>query len=594
MVHKTGVHRCPDCPKTFSRLEYVARHQRVKHLGIRAWGCHCGASYARSDLLTRHKRKCKATTAKSISAGSKCTLDDPATLPSIGQTSSITPGSQVDPPYDDNLPPSYQQAIAQQPATFTANNTFNSPDGPIQASLDRIDVPYQAPISPPRLLVEETSQITTLPQLNLTNRSGQQEAGPSSTVPTNEELNNHFNEEQNITEINPLENQSIVAIVKFSEPSFFISDIPIGSPFYLNPNIWSLAFLCQKSQGFTIPHMGSLSRFLCKATQVICPIIPMIHVPTLRAPLISIHLGYALSVAGAALDHTSEHALAFTDQSLSYKRISVQNDFLRRDRSFSFRFELLQSLLTYQFLGMFSRLEIQRERAIKFSPTIIQNFRDLGFVDILRNSPDYIQLALSGQIPLDVGWKLWVEYEVQKRTVFLILISTLQLRGTREIELKLSETNLRLPCHEDLWTASTSEEWALIARRQAMNCWLDNLESEETQHTKNIEDVVGEQSMPLLSEALAALHLYSCDESESMTRSADSSDSDTLQNHHHQLLRNQSNLTIPDIPIRANLPITVRHHRLGAFAKLVILHARALTNQATVSIRLLDHPQLNI
>jgi hypothetical protein len=42
---------------------------------------------------------------------------------------------------------------------------------------------------------------------------------------------------------------------------------------------------------------------------------------------ISIHLGYALSVAGAALE-TSEHALAFTDQSLSYKRISVQNDFV--------------------------------------------------------------------------------------------------------------------------------------------------------------------------------------------------------------------------------------------------------------------------
>lgn len=41
----------------------------------------------------------------------------------------------------------------------------------------------------------------------------------------------------------------------------------------------------------------------------------------------SIHLGYALTVAGAATD-SSEHAIAFANQSLLYKRPLVQRDFV--------------------------------------------------------------------------------------------------------------------------------------------------------------------------------------------------------------------------------------------------------------------------
>jgi len=372
---------------------------------------------------------------------------------------------------------------------------------------------------------------------------------------------------------------SIVPVVRYSNPNFFISDVPRSSPFYLNPHIWVLAFMCQKSQGFTIPHMGSLSRYLSRATELICPVIPMIHVPTLRAANISIHLGYALSVAGAALEN-SEHALAFTDQSLSYKRTSVQNDFIAPDRSFSFRFELFQSLITYQFLGMFSRLQVQRDRALRFSPTIIRNFRDLACTEIVRNTPDYIHLALSGQLPLDTAWRLWVQYEVQKRTVFLVLISSLQLGGPYGCGVRLSEANVRLPCHEELWTAGSAEEWASAARRQALSWWLDNQERggwEEVYDgygpaVRHMQDVVGEQAMPLLSEALAALHLSS-------------PAPHTLPDRPPPF---------PDIHRVGPARLTVRAHRLGRFAKTVILHARALSNQAAVTIPLLEPPNLNI
>ncbi|KAA1090944.1 hypothetical protein PGT21_018660 [Puccinia graminis f. sp. tritici] len=575
MVHKTGVHKCPECPKTFSRLEYVTRHRRVKHLGARPWSCQCGVSYARSDLLTRHKRKCSQAK-ESIGASSKYNLDDPSTSSVVTSVNHSGIIKACDHSSDDNQPPTYQQAISDQ-APFTAN-TNHPADYLAQASSFRADLARDTRVSlsrPDGLITQEADNFgpgTTLRQFGL-NCTG--EEGLSSLVPPDDQEfydvareNTNQREIENIPEVSSDVGTSIVPLVRFSDPSFLISDVPQSSPFYLNPSIWILAFLCQKSQGFTIPHMGSLSAYLSRATEVMCPVIPMFHVPTLRATQISIHLGYALSVSGAALE-SSEHALAFTDQSLSYKRISVQNDFLRRDRSFTFRFELLQSLLTYQFLGMFSRLEVQRQRAIRFSPTIVQNFRELAFIETLRNSPDYVQLALSGQVPLEVAWKLWVEYEVQKRTAFLVLISALQLRGPYESGLRLSETNLPLPCHEEIWTARSSEEWAQAARKHAMCCWLDNMQTSESFVDRtNIQQVVGEQSIPLLSEALAALHI---------------SDSTS-----------QINQSIPDIHRVGASRLTVRAERLGCFAKTVIHHARALTHQATVSIHLLEPPPLNI
>ncbi|CAH7665844.1 hypothetical protein PPACK8108_LOCUS137 [Phakopsora pachyrhizi] len=108
-------------------------------------------------------------------------------------------------------------------------------------------------------------------------------------------------------------------MVRYSHPQFFITDEPESSPFYLNPTIWILAFLCQRSQGFTIPRICDLSKFVRKATSIMLTMTPMIHLLTFKTLMISIHLGYALSIAGAAAD-PSQQAIAFTEKSLSYKR----------------------------------------------------------------------------------------------------------------------------------------------------------------------------------------------------------------------------------------------------------------------------------
>lgn len=55
-----GDHKCPVCFATFTRPQHVARHMR-SHTGDRPYKCqHCGDQFARSDLLSRHVKKCHA------------------------------------------------------------------------------------------------------------------------------------------------------------------------------------------------------------------------------------------------------------------------------------------------------------------------------------------------------------------------------------------------------------------------------------------------------------------------------------------------------------------------------------------------------
>ncbi|KAI8448143.1 hypothetical protein BY996DRAFT_6444342, partial [Phakopsora pachyrhizi] len=68
----------------------------------------------------------------------------------------------------------------------------------------------------------------------------------------------------------------------YSHPQLFITDEPESSPFYLNPTIWILAFLCQRAQGFTIPRICDLSKFVRKATSIMLTMTPMIHLPTFK------------------------------------------------------------------------------------------------------------------------------------------------------------------------------------------------------------------------------------------------------------------------------------------------------------------------
>lgn len=284
------------------QLEYVARHQRVKHLGIRTWSCACGASYGRSDLLSRHKRKCKAKESKDSTHDKNCidsqqdnNRPSAASVVLSSDPSSIHPAASTShhpSNYDDKEPPTYLEAISQKgPFTFHLSDPAdNLHIHPTSASLDlSIRAPTPTSQSDCRP-VEEAPTFVPTPAF----RSGVDEFSgfiPGDDPSFEDDGGENTRGEDEDAGSNQADDPSgldsstsIVPVVRYSNPNFFISDVPRSSPFYLNPHIWVLAFMCQKSQGFTIPHLGSLSRYLSRATEVICPVIPMIHVPTLRAP----------------------------------------------------------------------------------------------------------------------------------------------------------------------------------------------------------------------------------------------------------------------------------------------------------------------
>ncbi|BGP03475.1 zinc finger, C2H2-type transcription factor [Rhodotorula toruloides] len=56
---------CPDCDKTFSRKEYMARHYRSKHSKEKPFQCEfCDHAFSRSDLLRRHYKTCAEAKAR--------------------------------------------------------------------------------------------------------------------------------------------------------------------------------------------------------------------------------------------------------------------------------------------------------------------------------------------------------------------------------------------------------------------------------------------------------------------------------------------------------------------------------------------------
>ncbi|KAE8265366.1 hypothetical protein A4X09_0g6666 [Tilletia walkeri] len=59
---------CTACKQTYSRLEYLRRHER-RHADIRPFVCDCGKGFSRSDVLGRHRKQCKTVVGEDGSKG---------------------------------------------------------------------------------------------------------------------------------------------------------------------------------------------------------------------------------------------------------------------------------------------------------------------------------------------------------------------------------------------------------------------------------------------------------------------------------------------------------------------------------------------
>ncbi|GAA5985699.1 hypothetical protein JCM10908_007078 [Rhodotorula pacifica] len=93
---------CPDCDKTFSRKEYMARHYRSKHSRETPFQCeYCQRAFSRSDLLRRHYKTCAQAKAQ---RGPNDPHDSESPNDPVASTSALPVEAQL--PYPGGAQPS--------------------------------------------------------------------------------------------------------------------------------------------------------------------------------------------------------------------------------------------------------------------------------------------------------------------------------------------------------------------------------------------------------------------------------------------------------------------------------------------------------
>ncbi|GAA5896275.1 hypothetical protein JCM5296_002933 [Sporobolomyces johnsonii] len=162
--------QCPDCTKTFSRKEYMARHHRSKHSKEKPFICeYCDHAFSRSDLLRRHYKTCQEAKALGATgpgqAGSRPRSQQAASnspepsLPNPHAAANPIPLASTStagfPP-----PPPPQQSPAPLPADFLPTAIPVLPPAPPTAGLNPYSRTAGDSIYPP---ATTTSEATRLP-----------------------------------------------------------------------------------------------------------------------------------------------------------------------------------------------------------------------------------------------------------------------------------------------------------------------------------------------------------------------------------------------------------------------------------------------
>ncbi|KAH0425637.1 C2H2 transcription factor [Colletotrichum camelliae] len=137
---------CHICDRTFVRGKHLRRHLRT-HTKEKPYGCHCGQSFARRDLLTRHERLYHSVVPESYTATPASPLDPAFNLNTAGvwlpggDASSASSHSEPQRNPIANNPPSRMLLFPTptESRAFIANAELLDPPSPMEAMLDISD-----------------------------------------------------------------------------------------------------------------------------------------------------------------------------------------------------------------------------------------------------------------------------------------------------------------------------------------------------------------------------------------------------------------------------------------------------------------------
>lgn len=261
----------------------MTRHRQTKHLGVKPHHCACGNSYARSDILFRHRKKCAEAILEDKAAAASGDLPSPPAQKrrrSSGLTSSSGSRSSasVMTPSDAGSSPS-----GSSPGSLSgpSNPSYFGPERPYPGDLDPVALLDAATLSGGAGLdnVMVLGNADDLFEAVLQQSTGP--IGPDWSKPSNRDASR-----TRIIDV-VKERYGAAAPEKLwhtlVDPAWLKTDEPVDSPYYLSPSAFAVAFVAKKACGQSMPAVGQMSRFVRKAATTFLPFMPIFHLPTLNA-----------------------------------------------------------------------------------------------------------------------------------------------------------------------------------------------------------------------------------------------------------------------------------------------------------------------
>lgn len=436
-------HQCQHCQRRFSRLEHLQRHTRTRRqlqcmtlvvkehiadiLGVdtkeKPFACFCGRSFARNDLLKRHKLRGHSS-AKRVGEDELSMEQHEDTSAGSGETAG--PGSE---PQDTSNEATRQDLTgAMSPGqSFPAFMEFMesiglAPDwdfdfdlqqsGTTLSSFEEPHLPSLADLSHPSSALQHPTLTSSATQLS---------------IPTIGEL-------------------SAVADRAGSQQAL----TPIA--WKLTEDQWhTLAQRCRESLSMMLPSRPAISRYLQSYVTKFHKHYPLIHLPSFCPVNSPLYLTLVMAAVGAQCIFEAKNSVRLYQaaRSLTMEQRQLDTGGRRLDNLRMHRLEMIQTLIL---LMVYSAWDTDT--------SLLDEALDLQSV-----VSGYIRGSLRDGSPVDAqrfNWKDWIQEETYRR-VILISYAYLVVQCTTynlpPVVLSAEVQDLQLPSCSWEWEARTDVEW---------------------------------------------------------------------------------------------------------------------------------------
>ncbi|ODQ57578.1 hypothetical protein WICANDRAFT_35292 [Wickerhamomyces anomalus NRRL Y-366-8] len=449
-----AVFKCPTCGKSYSRKDFLARHQ-LNHKNIRPFKCEtCDLSFTRRDMLSKH---CKSHShQKMVEQKAKATTNN------------------IEEDVDNNKVDQYQTSSeAVSPATFNEPNNENIDTN----SLDESPKEFLS------LLDMSGGFIDNLLWLFTDNFP--------------EEMLN----ENNLVSHPESAVIDVDATTKFdiAPASYNVTDAHthmFGSKrFKINETTrLKILEIFSDLESLKNVSLSRLDEYMDLYWFNFAQTFPIIHQVTFDPNKADIYLLISILIIGMA--HTADR--------LEYElSIQINKNFRRRikdviDEDTQLSLPIMQALILHNFSAKnFGDTKLTQMSQIDHGSNLLY-LKFSGFLENLSAEPVIHKSKDSTSEELYEQWQKWIYYETSKRTVFFEYICDTQHITFNRAELSQFDIKSELPCSDQVWNASTPEEFfaayqiqpnSLVTRPKLnihANDTTDNLQKHRTRPTRPV------------------------------------------------------------------------------------------------------------